>query len=67
YGSYFDEFEGFLQTVANRSQDDRLYRTEFAQDFFVDGCEALLAEPDMPEPKRVRLAERLAELKAATA
>ena len=65
YGSYFDEFEGFLQTVANRSQDERLYRTDFARDFFVEGCEALLAEPDMPEAKRARLQERLAELKAA--
>ena len=67
YGSYFDEFEGFLQTVAKRSLGERLYRTEFAQDFFVEGCEALLAEPDMPEGKRKRLQERLAELKAATA
>jgi len=67
YGSYFDEFEGFLKTVANRSQDDRLYRTDFALDFFVEGCEALLAEPDMPADKRGRLEERLAELKAATA
>jgi len=67
YGSYFDEFEGFLQTVANRSQDDRLYRSDFARDFFVEGCEALLAEPDMPADKRERLGQRLAELKTATA
>jgi len=62
YGSYFDEFEGFLKTVEARPVDQRLYETAFAQDFFVEGCGALLAEPDMPADKTERLRQRLADL-----
>ena len=62
YGSYFDEFEGFLQTVSARDDSDRVYTTEFAQDFFVEGCQALLAEEDMPADKKEILTQRLAEL-----
>ena len=64
YGSYFDEFEGFLKTVDGREVDDRVYTTDFAQDFFVDGCKTLLAEEDMPADKIAVLNERLAELQA---
>ena len=52
YGSYFSEFEGFLKTVATRSEADRVYTSEFARDFFVEGCDALLAESDMPQDKK---------------
>ncbi|MHC4562779.1 MAG: thymidylate synthase [Planctomycetota bacterium] len=62
YGSYFDEFEGFLQTVTSRSEADRVYTSDFAHDFFIDGCRALLAEDDMPKPKQEILQQRLAEL-----
>ena len=62
YGSYFSEFEGFLKTVAGRDTEDRVYTTEFARDFFVDGCKTLLAEDDMPEDKKELLRERLAAL-----
>ncbi len=65
YGSYFDEFEGFLKTVANRAVHQRLYETSFAQDFFVDGCKALLAEDDMPADKKDQLIQRLAHLQGA--
>ena len=64
YGSYFDEFEGFLQTVARRAEDQRVFTTDFARDFFVDGCDALLGETDMPEDKKALVRKRKAELVA---
>ena len=65
YGSYFGEFEGFLKSVAARQVEDRLYTSEFARDFFIDGCETLLAEADMPADKKARVEKRKAELQAA--
>lgn len=62
YGSYFSEFEGFLNTVKTRKPEDRVYTTDFARDFFVDGCDALLAETDMPEHKKELVRKRRAEL-----
>ena len=62
YGSYFTDFEGFLNTVKTRKPEDRVYTTQFARDFFIDGCDALLAEPDMPEPKKELVRKRRAEL-----
>ena len=62
YGSYFDEFEGFLQTVEAREEKDRVFTTDFARDFFVDGCDALLAETDLPEDKRAVIEQRKAAL-----
>jgi len=60
YGSYFAEFQGFLDNVRTRDWDAKVYTTQFAAPFFVDGCDALLAEPDMPEPckERVRLRKK---------
>jgi thymidylate synthase len=62
YGSYFEDFEGFLQTVAGRAPEDRVFTTDFARDFFVDGCDALLAEDDLPDDKRAIVERRKAEL-----
>jgi thymidylate synthase len=62
YGSYFQEFEGFLQTVSARPESERVYTTSFARDFFIDGCKALLNEPDMPPEKQALVRVRLAEL-----
>ena len=62
YGSYFQEFEGFLQTVRLRPPDQRVYTSDFARDFFVDGCDALLAEEDMPPEKKAMVEKRKAEL-----
>ena len=62
YGSYFEEFEGFIKTVEARTPEDRVYTTEFARSFFVDGCDALLAEEDMPQAKKDLVAARKAEL-----
>ena len=66
YGSYFAEFEGFLKSVASRSPDQRVYTTDFARDFFIDGCDALLAEPDMPADKKALAEKRKAELVSST-
>jgi len=52
YGSYFHDFEGFLKTVEQRAFEDRVWETAFALPFFVEGIDALLDEPDMPEEKR---------------
>ena len=62
YGSYFEDFEGFLKTVADRSEDQRVYTTDFAKDFFIEGCDALLAEDDMPPEKKAIVEKRKAEL-----
>jgi len=62
YGSYFDEFGGFLHTIAARSQDQRVYTSEFARNFFIEGCDAMLAEADMPEDKKALVAARRQEL-----
>jgi thymidylate synthase len=64
YGSYFADFEGFLRTVRNRAREDRVFTTDFARDFFVDGCDALLAEDDLPDEKRRLVERRKAELTA---
>jgi len=62
YGSYFDEFEGFLKTVTRRAPEQRVFTSDFARDFFIDGCDALLAEDDLPADKRGIVEQRRAEL-----
>ena len=62
YGSYFDEFRGFLKTVQSREPADRVYTSEFAREFYIDGCNALLAEDDMPENKKVLVRGRKKDL-----
>jgi thymidylate synthase len=62
YGSYFDEFRGFLSTVQGRPVEQRVYTSDFARDFFVDGCDTLLAEADMPADKKEIVRKRRAEL-----
>ncbi len=44
YGSYFNEFQRFLDTVKNRSFEDRTWATEFAEPFFEEGRKRLEAE-----------------------
>jgi len=58
YGSYFDEFEGFLQTVRDRRLTDGVYAVDFGREFFIEGCDALLAEADMPAGKRALVEKR---------
>ena len=64
YGSYFEEFEGFLRTVQGREPAERVYTTAFAREFFRDGCQALLAEDDIPADKKSLVEQRLAALAA---
>lgn len=58
YGSYFNEFEGFLKTVENRTFEERTYTTDFALPFFIEACDKLLAEPKMPEDKEQLILKR---------
>ncbi len=62
YGSYFEDFQGFLQSVSSREADQRVYTTDFAGPFFIDGCDALLAEDDMPADKRAVVERRKTQL-----
>jgi thymidylate synthase len=62
YGSYFGEFEGFLKMVAARPAEQRVWATEGALPMFVEGCDALLAEDDMPDNKKAVVRTRKAEL-----
>ena len=62
YGSYFDEFQGFLKTVRQRGEDERVYSSDFARDFFLDGCDVLLGETDLPADKRKIVEQRRARL-----
>ena len=65
YGSYFGEFEGFLKCVSNRSDEDRVYDTIVGVPFFIEGCDTLLAEEDMPAEKKALVEKRKAELLAS--
>ncbi len=62
YGSYFADFEGFLKIVASRPFDQRVYSSDFAREVFIDGCNSLLAEADMPEEKKELVRRRRAYL-----
>jgi len=65
YGSYFAEFEGFLQLIEKRSPDQRVWSTEYALPMFIEGCNALLAEEDMPADKKELIQARKKELEAS--
>ena len=52
YGSYFEEFEGFLKMVESRPVEKRCFDSTAVRDFFVDGCDILLGEADMPDEKK---------------
>lgn len=70
YGSYFNEFEGFLKMTQNRPMEDRVLSTdgvipntsERVRDFFVEGLDSLLSEPRMPEDKKQLVRERKTQL-----
>ena len=44
YGSYYEEFKKFLDTVKNRTFEERVWSTEFAEPFFETGREKLKEE-----------------------
>ncbi|HSW44637.1 MAG TPA: thymidylate synthase [Phycisphaerae bacterium] len=62
YGSYFHEFEGFLKLIGSRSPEQRVWSTDGAVPMFIEGCDALLAEDDMPVEKKALVRQRKAEL-----
>jgi thymidylate synthase len=62
YGSYFEEFKGFLSLLEKRP--DRYYTSEFARPVFEDGARRVLAEKDLPPAMRTVMEKRLAELTA---
>ena len=62
YGSYFQEFSGFLKTLEERSADQRYFQSSFCREFLVDGVDELLAEEDMPEGKKKTLRNRREKL-----
>ena len=70
YGSYFEEFEGFLGMVRARQAEERVLSTdgylpgtkERVADLFIEGLDKLLAEPDMPEEKKSMVRRRRDEL-----
>lgn len=57
YGAYNGEFGGFLDTVKNREFADRVFETRDVVEFFIDGCNTLIAE-DMPELIKKQVIER---------
>ena len=64
YGSYFDEFKGFLNMVEKRDFEDRTYNTIDAIPFFIQSCAEQLAEPKMPEDKKEQIRQRKAYLES---
>jgi thymidylate synthase len=62
YGSYFTEFQGFLDNVKLRSWAEKVYTSEFARPFFIDGCDTLLVEANMPEACREKVRIRRKQL-----
>jgi thymidylate synthase len=44
YGSYYQEFKGFLDTLRKRTFEERTWSTEFAQPFFEEGKKRLKGE-----------------------
>ena len=65
YGSYFDEFEGFLRMVARQTWEQRVWASDddLPRELFIEGCEKLLAEDDMPEAKKAAVRSRLKRLR----
>ena len=41
YGSYFDDFKGFLQTVEKRTFEERVWESEYAEPMFEEAKEKL--------------------------
>jgi thymidylate synthase len=52
YGSYFKEIEGCLNTIKHRRFEDRVWTTKECVPFFIEGCNQLLNETNMPNDKK---------------
>jgi thymidylate synthase len=44
YGSYFEEFKGFLNTLKTKSFEERTYSSSFAEPFFEEAREKIKLE-----------------------
>jgi thymidylate synthase len=44
YGSYFEEFKGFLNTLKTKSFEERTYSSSFAEPFFEEAREKIKNE-----------------------
>jgi len=66
YGSYFEEFKGFLETVENRTFEERVFdsNSTLATELFIDGCNELLSEEKMPKNKKELIEQRKAYLES---
>jgi len=62
YGSYFTEFEGFLQMAKNRPATEKVFDPALANELFIEGCDRLLREENMPEAKKELVRQRRAQL-----
>ncbi len=58
YGSYFKEFDNFIKLNNTRTFEERTYKIKDCVDFFIDGCNILLNEKDMPESKKIFIQNR---------
>ncbi len=66
YGSYFAEFERFLKMTQARDAKKKCFDSAIVRDVFVDGCDTLLNEPDMPEEKKALVRRRKEHLLSLT-
>ena len=46
YGSYFDQFKGFLETLKTKTWEQRTYTSEFAEPFFEEARQKLSEDPE---------------------
>ncbi len=51
YGSYFDQFKGFLETLKTKSFEERTYDSLFAEEFFKDGRQRIRKEKERDNMK----------------
>ncbi|MFA5600891.1 MAG: thymidylate synthase [Phenylobacterium sp.] len=58
YGSYFEEFKRFLSQVEKTNFEDRIWTSDYCIPFFIDGCNELLAEKNMPKEKKILIKKR---------
>jgi len=63
YGSYFEEFKGFLKSVKTRTAEERVYTDDFAYEYFLEGCDQLLGEGDMPKDKKKLVQKRKEDIR----
>ena len=58
YGSYYEDMEKFTKLNKMRTFEKRTYKTKDCIDFFIDGCDILLKEENMPISKKILIEKR---------